>query len=501
MDSEELCEHLASLGLPEDAIDMIHGMNLDGASWPVLVLETAAEGAEALAELWSELRINSRMIKSSILTQARLSMIESERGHLKKYRGAFSEFQDPTGSSEDPEVKTNGESDKENSSAGQDQGGGEKPRESSDHTLPSGFPKVHHAPKFPACKSREESGESVSRLQVFGRVLSAWAEPYAPKLASALDRLMERLTEVELTEAVGALSSFERRIDVELGGHLYATAPEVIQRELHDAEKRQLDGRSSALRMIWSWMLIVDDNSQLRITQALTQWLNRKPTQHAADLYEDVQKFKLELDTMCRLGMGSHSSKGEPVFLKLMEQAVDRMISKLSEDKTLIRSLVMPMAMVERENIPAVIDQLEKCALELRHTPRAQSGPTREFQQNRGWSRNRSEGSTAAMAAPSGSTMCFLYRETGKCPRKQKDKCKFSHEGRTGKLCTDKAYVETGLCSEFRTCPACLPLECGEAWKTRGPPSAGSETVGQEVSSGSGGRGIHGVERLAHERV
>ena len=72
MDSEELCEHLASLGLPEDAIYMIHGMNLDGASWPVLVMETAAEGAEALAELWSELRINTRMIKSSLLTQARL---------------------------------------------------------------------------------------------------------------------------------------------------------------------------------------------------------------------------------------------------------------------------------------------------------------------------------------------------------------------------------------------------------------------------------------------
>lgn len=222
---------------------------------------------------------------------------------------------------------------------------------------------------------------------------------------------------------------------------------------MFEGSRRKHKDRTSALVIIWTWMQVVDSDSKSRLSQSISRWLKRNPTQHAADLYDDCLKFKRELGTMSRLGMGAAN---DPVFSKLIEQAMDRMTSELTRDPQLLKLLTVPMANVAATttDVTVMLETLEACARELMHVPRKENNRFRPWHP-RGREANGSQAAAAATGQTTSEIICFLYREMGKCPRKDLGKCKFNHTGRSGQLCKDKGYTETGVCSKYKECVDC----------------------------------------------
>jgi hypothetical protein len=71
---------------------------------------------------------------------------------------------------------------------------------------------------------------------------------------------MKRIGASQLRDLYDTLSKEAKQLDTEIGGHLFSTAPKSAQDELYNDEKREINGRTSALKIIWSWMTLVDSN-------------------------------------------------------------------------------------------------------------------------------------------------------------------------------------------------------------------------------------------------
>jgi hypothetical protein len=366
-------------------------MDITGSQWASMVNDTAEQSFETIEELWNEFGIIPRIMRSRLLTDARASV------HAE---GRFEELELISES----ERKTRAMAERLEFLTGDKSKSG-KPKEFADETSEKSSTikaRIHFSPKIPAesvVENNEGIIDAIEALQLFGIGMSTWMEAHDPALAKAITEVMDRVTEAQMEGLIEKFSPATKKIDIELGGHLYSSSPNECQLELHDAQKRKHRGHTSGLKIIWQWMELVDEDSKTRMAFTMEKWQKRAPTEHAGDLYADVQSFKRELGTMTRLRLGNFS---DGCFPKLVEQAMDRMLSKLTEDNTLLKPLMVPMSTVSAEPIQVQLVKLEKCAKEMRFFPKPQS----QARESR-WSKNRNRSgkgghgaSPAAAATP-----------------------------------------------------------------------------------------------------
>jgi hypothetical protein len=285
MNIEQLGEYLYTRGVPEESIHLLLDQGLNGESWMQMLTTTQSEGSAAVEEIWKEIGVDRRLTKSRLMGD---SQAAQESYQKRKFR------QDMTDSEENEKLKS--------AQKGNSPGPGRTPGR--DSPEPDGkhrnriCAKVHYAPKIPSYDVTKDMDSGVDLLQVFGKTLATWTEPFSTSLADAMKNIMKRIDLPELKVIFSGLDTEARQLDTELGGHLFATAPKAAQDELFEDSKRELEGRTSALKVIWSWMELVDSNSKTRMASAIARWLTRKPTQRAQDLHADLQQFQRDMGTM-----------------------------------------------------------------------------------------------------------------------------------------------------------------------------------------------------------
>ena len=132
------------------------------------------------------------------------------------------------------------------------------------------------------------------------------------------------------------------------------------------------------------------------------------------------------------------------------------MISKLTADSAFNFVLTTPVCIVmggKPNDHRALESVIHECALNIQaSTPASKWNPG----DKKTWGIKRSahagQVAPAMGGVPAAEITCFSYREHNKCDRDGKDgkTCPFKHEGRSGNKCTNKDYVKTGMCSNFR---------------------------------------------------
>jgi hypothetical protein len=458
LNEQQLGSYLIQRGLTEESISVIVNQDLTGEAWMHIVQATAEEGTVQLSELWEEIGVKSRMTRSRLTSDAIVGFQEwkfqQELAQSGQVRSAHN--------SEDFTVKgterTKVNDLEKGTTAVADLEASPKTRY---------FPKVHYAPKLPQYDVARDMETGVDTFQVYGKTLHAWVEPFAGALAESIKLIMDRVSLEDLTIKYTGLLPADIQLDTELGGHIFSTASKSAQTELFEDSKREFEGkgRTSALKILWTWMELVDSNSKSRMSAALARWNARKPTNKAQDLHNDLIQFKKDMGTMSRLGMGGNH---DPVFAGLIEQALDTLVSSLMQEPTLLKMLTVPYATAQSTcgtDVYELIRVLEKCALEMLTLQGSESkntsrGPPR-------WSKGGKHpaGPTAAALMDMSAVLCFMYREVGKCPRHDDGKCDFMHTGRTGQLCKDKGYLDTGVCDNYRDCKNCHPWDTAKHGK------------------------------------
>ena len=107
---------------------------------------------------------------------------------------------------------------------------------------------------------------------------------------------------------------------------MFSTAPKDVQRELYEDSARKLNGRTSSLVILSTWLDHVDGNSKKRIGAKLATWLTRTPTKRACDLHADLNALKRDMGGMSRIGFWTENDE---MFSSLVESALDKMVVTL----------------------------------------------------------------------------------------------------------------------------------------------------------------------------
>jgi hypothetical protein len=358
MDGRQLGEYLIDRGLTGESTELIMRQDLNGASWMHMITSTSTEGNAAMNDLWEEIGVKSRMTRSRLTSEASLGGQKWKIREQKLLEKELNEINPKGRDASDGTEKTGGTQDTQDNTE-------KKPFQPA--------AKVHYAPKIPTYDPLStETGAGVDALQVYGKTLATWTEPFSTELSGGIKRIMNRIDEPTLREIYFGMSKVAIQLDTELGGHLFSTAPKTTQDELYRDTKREMDGRTSSLKILWSWMTLVDSNSKSRMTAALSKWLTRKPTTRPQDLYGDLQKFNRDTGTMSRLGMGQTT---DPLFCMLIEQALDNLVSTLAKDTELLKMLTVPYSAVSKGgNVEEMIKVVEACALEMLGIPTSDQG-------------------------------------------------------------------------------------------------------------------------------
>jgi hypothetical protein len=274
LNAHQLGEYLVDRGLTGEAVTTVMAQGFNGESWMHAVASTAEEGAQALTELWQEIGVKSRLTRSRLTSEAILGF--SKWKFLQERVQRLLE-EDQT------------ETQKKGRDGSEEAGRAEASPDGGQRKAYAPAAKVHYAPKIPSYDpTSSDSAAGIDALQVYGKTLATWVEPFSTRLSDGIKHLMTRIDETELHFEYESLSKEDLQLDTELGGHLFATAPKAAQDELFEDEKRELQGHTSTLKILWSWMGLVDSNSKTRMTSSLSKWLTRKPTQKPQELYADL---------------------------------------------------------------------------------------------------------------------------------------------------------------------------------------------------------------------
>ena len=227
LQAEELCSYLKRCGLVEAAIENVRAMDITGSQWASMVNDTAEQSFETIEELWNEIGIIPRIMRSRLLTDARASV------HAE---GRFEELELISES----ERKTRAMAERLEFLTGEKSKSG-KSKEFADETSDKSSTikaRIHFSPKIPAesvVENNEGIIDAIEALQLFGIGMSTWMEAHDPALAKAITEVMDRVTEAQMEGLIEKFSPATKKIDIELGGHLYSSSPNECQLELHDA--------------------------------------------------------------------------------------------------------------------------------------------------------------------------------------------------------------------------------------------------------------------------
>jgi hypothetical protein len=321
-------------------------------------------------------------------------------------------------------------------------------------------PRVHYAPKIPEYDAVKDLNTGADTFQVFGKALGSWIEGFDTKFAQAIDIVMNRTGNSTIEEIIESLDKHSRLLDTQLGAHLFSTAPKDVQRELYEDSARKLNGRTSSLVILSTWLDHVDGNSKKRIGAKLTTWLTRTPTKRACDLHADLNALKRDMGGMSRIGFWTENDE---MFSSLVESALDKMVATLYQDPALNKDLATPYTYViesSNHNIPKMIAKLTSIARDLTIDPSgAAPSHTSGDGNRRNPAYNRRGGSFAVGTFDPSKLICLVHRELGKCSRQGTNTCQYNHGMRSGKLCSDAEYKKTGICSDFRACTNSHPWD------------------------------------------
>ena len=246
---------------------------------------------------------------------------------------------------------------------------------------------------------------------------------------------------------------------------LYSQASVDLRSKLYEAETRQIGKQSTTVKLILSILQIVEFASYETKSRMLSDWMSRPAVNDPAKLIGSVERFVREVQTLRRLGL---LAKGDTAANGLMIVTMSKMISKLETDPARVSDLATPICwtrMSHPDNAQALLDAIYKCALNIQSKVVSEAASNTRGFGRPGQGRNLG-GAHSNAATPKRETICFSYRETNKCSGG--DKCHFKHNGRTGNRCSDKQYLESGMCSKFRDCLHCHPWDSGKF----GPPEA-----------------------------
>jgi hypothetical protein len=374
-----LIEYFEALHITHEAITLIINICQDGQEWTQLMREVNDSGPEAATRfLIEELKITSTLARVKLMADIKYAVeldcnLIQEREHqrtLETHRAANTTYSPTVDLEEESE---HGESEYRGPTA-----------------------RVHYAPKIPAYHNVTDLNTGADTFQVFGKALGSWIEGYDPDLAQAIEDVMNRTCPETLEETIDSLKRTSRLLDTQLGSHLFSTAPSDVQKELYEDSARKLNGKTSSLVILSTWLDHVDGNSKKRIGNKLTTWLTRAPTKKACDLHADLNELKRDMGGMTRVGFWT---KNDAIFSSLVESALDKMVSVLFQDMTLNKDLAAPYTYVvesTNHNIPKMIEKLSNIARDLTiDTPAAAQPNTNSDGHKRNPAYNRRGGSSA----------------------------------------------------------------------------------------------------------
>ena len=416
-------------------------MGLSGREWVDLVQESILQGPQASTSfLSSDLKIDSALVRNKILADVRSALVWEQN--------AIRELAEERSYAESLSNAAAKERQKYETSLTVLQGNPPGGSPEFEHRKPTA--RIDHAPKLPAYTSTTDRSAAADDFQVYGKSLSGWIEVYDSSLSLAITQILERNVPGTIDALVQGLSEESRKLDTALGAQIFSTAPPDTKREMLEDTSRKFRGRTSALVTLATWLNHVDGNSKKRVHKKLTEWLQRAPTAEPWQLHDDLNQFKRDMGGMCRMGAWE---KDNEMSSSMIEGALDRLISKLCEDPKLLKDLTSPYAAVtiaSDHNIEVMIKTLTDIAMDL-----ADSKPSSNAAQ-RNKSSSQSQGAHAAAPGKPlfepGKMICLVHRENAKCSRHTAGTCRFNHKMRSGKLCTDKEYCKSGICSKFKEC-------------------------------------------------
>jgi hypothetical protein len=111
--------------------------------------------------------------------------VAQESYQIRKFR------QDKIDSRTDTDEQRN--SSQKGDEAGLNETRGRDSRDRDEKPKSRNFAKVHYAPKIPTYDVTKDMESGVDVLQVFGKTLATWTEPYSAHLADAMKITMKRI--------------------------------------------------------------------------------------------------------------------------------------------------------------------------------------------------------------------------------------------------------------------------------------------------------------------
>ena len=243
-----------------------------------------------------------------------------------------------------------------------------------------------------------------------------------------------------------ALTPKSRTADQKLGAQIFSKAAEWFQDELMTKDLRYINDIPSAIKIYHSLASVILTQTPERRDQLINDLLDTngrwRSLKDGHKLYHEIQALaqRVEEDKMIA---GAQSAEVNAAWLS----ALERVIRVIERDQRYLVDLGINLMTWKNSNkgysarelyeylkIPA-----RKMMINAQYTlpARYNNNTNPQFPRRPG---------TPGMAFAFTPTICFQYREQGKCTE---EGCPMIHEGRSGNQCTDKQYLETGICSKI----------------------------------------------------
>ena len=223
-------------------------------------------------------------------------------------------------------------------------------------------------------------------------------------------------------------------MDARLGARLYDKSPVCIQDILVDDTKRQHKGQESFMIMIKSIATRINFRCEARTVQLLNKYITKgESCTDPTKLLSMVQGFRMThgvYSRMCDLGCKA-----------LYKTAIEHMLSALSKQTEMNAPLNIRMgisAVMNKDNFEKYMEDLEEVALDLT----LYEGPPAAKATRKPYTNPRH-----VNAVDKADQLCMNKREGKPC--RMGPKCVFKHDGFSNQICTDKDYLDTGICSKF----------------------------------------------------
>ncbi len=300
MSGPGLANYLEQLRLPVESIGIVLNNCSDGQEWINLINEASGPGMDSgRAFMQTELKITSMITIVKLIADVKRALVwEASALEDKEHRKAI-ERQRLTRNIHN-EAQTTQPDPGERARAGE-------------------TPRVYHAPKLPEYDPRADQGAGADALQMFGKSLSGWIEGYDSEMADMITTVLERAGTESVDTLINRMTEKSRKLDTQLGAHLFSTASTETQKEMFEDKSRKFEGRTNCLVLLSVWLDHVDSNSKKRIARKLSEWLQRKPTEDPARLHDDLNQLKRDMGGMSRMGAWT---RNDQIFASLIESTI-----------------------------------------------------------------------------------------------------------------------------------------------------------------------------------